>query len=374
MTCDKKWSFWIDRGGTFTDVIAISPQDELLTHKILSENPDQYDDAAIESIRLFLKLDKNQRIPSNKIEVVKMGTTVATNAFLERKGSKTLLVVNDGFKDALRIGYQNRPDLFALNIHLPEQLYYEVIELPGRVDANGVTITAVDKELTKKEFNRFYDMGIRSMAIVLMHGYRYKSNEKLLLKIAREVGFQQISVSHEVSPLIKFISRGDITVIDAYLSPILDQYIKKTQEKLPGVKLMFMKSNGGLTEAQWFRGKDSILSGPAGGIVGAIDVSKSAGFKKIIGFDMGGTSTDVSHFSGSYERTFDTQISGIRVRAPMMKINTVAAGGGSVLFYDGARFRVGPESAGANPGPASYGKGGPLTVTDANIILGRIQP
>ena len=374
MTYVKKWSFWIDRGGTFTDVIAISPQDELLTHKILSENPDQYDDAAIEGIRLLLKLEKNQRIPSNKIEVVKMGTTVATNALLERKGSKTLLVVNDGFEDALRIGYQNRPDLFALNIHLPEQLYHEVIELPGRVDANGATITAVDKELAKKEFNRFYDMGIRSMAIVLMHGYRYKSNEKLLLKIAREVGFKQISVSHEVSPLIKFISRGDITVIDAYLSPILDQYIKKTQEKLPGVKLMFMKSNGGLTEAQWFRGKDSILSGPAGGIVGAIDVSKSAGFKKIIGFDMGGTSTDVSHFSGSYERTFDTQISGIRVRAPMMKINTVAAGGGSVLFYDGARFRVGPDSAGANPGPASYGKGGPLTVTDANIILGRIQP
>ena len=231
MTYVKKWQFWIDRGGTFTDVIAISPQDELLTHKILSENPDQYDDAAIEGIRLLLKLEKNQRIPSNKIEVVKMGTTVATNALLERKGSKTLLVVNDGFEDVLRIGYQNRPDLFALNIHLPEQLYHEVIELPGRVDANGATITAVDKELAKKEFNRFYDMGIRSMAIVLMHGYRYKSNEKLLLKIAREVGFQQISVSHEVSPLIKFISRGDITVIDAYLSPILDQYIKKTQWK-----------------------------------------------------------------------------------------------------------------------------------------------
>ena len=370
----KKWQFCIDRGGTFTDIIAISPQDELLTDKILSENSNQYDDAAIEGIRRFLKLNKNQKIPSKEISVVKMGTTVATNALLERKGSKTLLVVNDGFRDALRIGYQNRPDLFALNIHLPEQLYHEVIELPGRVDAHGDTITAVNKELAKKEFKRFYDTGIRSIAIVLMHSYRYKSNEKLLFKIARDVGFPQISVSHKVSPLIKFISRGDITVIDAYLSPILDQYIKKIQKKIPGVKLMFMKSNGGLTEAQWFRGKDSILSGPAGGIVGAIDVSKSAGFKKIIGFDMGGTSTDVSHFSGSYERTFDTQISGIRVRAPMMKIHTVAAGGGSVLFYDGARFRVGPDSAGANPGPASYGKGGPLTVTDANIILGRIQP
>ncbi|MBT3916806.1 MAG: 5-oxoprolinase, partial [Rhodospirillaceae bacterium] len=303
-----------------------------------------------------------------------MGTTVATNALLERQGEPTLLVINQGFKDALRIGYQNRPDLFALKIELPEQLYSRVAEVPGRLNAEGEELTPLDEVQARSELQAAFDEGLRSVAIVLMHGYRYPDHEQRIGRIASEIGFSQISVSHEVSPLMKLISRGDTTVVDAYLSPILSHYVDQVASELGEVKLMFMQSNGGLTDARRFRGKDSILSGPAGGVVGAVGTAAMAGFAKIIGFDMGGTSTDVSHYAGEFERAFDTLIAGVRVRAPIMQIHTVAAGGGSILHFDGARFRVGPDSAGAHPGPASYGKGGPLTVTDANVLLGRVQP
>jgi 5-oxoprolinase (ATP-hydrolysing) len=370
----SKWQFWIDRGGTFTDIVAQDPEGVLIARKLLSEDPEHYADAAIEGIRRLLGLQVGEAIPADKIQVVKMGTTVATNALLERNGAPTLLVINDGFKDALRIGYQNRPDLFALNIELPEQLYSAVLEVPGRFNATGGELRALDEELAAKGLQTAYDDGLRSVAIVLMHGYRYPGHEQRLAQIAEEIGFTQISTSHEVSPLMKLISRGDTTVVDAYLSPILRHYVDQVAGELGGVKLMFMQSNGGLTDARRFRGKDSILSGPAGGVVGAVGTAEMAGFDKIIGFDMGGTSTDVSHYAGTFERAFDTQVAGVRVRAPIMQIHTVAAGGGSILHFDGARFRVGPDSAGAHPGPASYGKGGPLTVTDANVMLGRVQP
>ena len=371
---DKKWQFWIDRGGTFTDIIGKNPNDEIIAIKLLSENQDHYEDAAIEGIRRLLGIEPAAVIPTDKIQVIKMGTTVATNALLERKGVPTLLVVNEGYKDILRIGYQNRPDLFALNIKLPKQLYSRVLEVSGRYNADGKELVPLDEDNTIKGLQNAFNDGFQSVAIVMMHSYRYKAHEERIAKIAKEIGFKQISVSHEVSPLMKLISRGDTAVVDAYLSPVLHHYVDQVKAKLAGVRLMFMQSNGGLTDAERFRGKDSILSGPAGGIVGAVGTAKMAGFDKIIGFDMGGTSTDVSHYAGDFERTFDTKVAGVRVRAPMMKIHTVAAGGGSVLHFDGARFRVGPTSAGANPGPASYGKNGPLTVTDANIMLGRIQP
>ena len=374
MTYDDRWQFWIDRGGTFTDIIARHPNGELIARKLLSEDPEHYPDAAIEGIRRLLEVAPGDAIPADKIQAVKMGTTVATNALLERKGEPTLLVINEGFRDALRIGYQNRPDLFALNIVLPEQLYARVAEVPGRLNAKGKELTPLDKEVGAKELQAAFDTGIRSVAIVLMHGYRFPEHEQRLGQIAKYIGFTQISVSHEVSPLMKLVSRGDTTVVDAYLSPILRHYVDQVADELGNVKLMFMQSNGGLTDAKRFRGKDSILSGPAGGVVGAVGTAAMAGFDKIIGFDMGGTSTDVSHYAGEFERAFDTQIAGVRVRAPIMQIHTVAAGGGSILHFDGARFRVGPNSAGANPGPASYGKGGPLTVTDANVMLGRVQP
>ena len=369
-----KWEFWIDRGGTFTDIVGKNPDGGLIARKLLSEDPDHYADAAIEGIRRLLIVEPGAVIPINEIRVVKMGTTVATNALLERGGAPTLLVMNDGFKDALQIGYQNRPDLFALNIKFPEQLYAQVIEVTARISAGGKELTQLNEVSSRKGLQDAFSSGLRSVAIVLMHGYRYPVHEQRLGEIAKEIGFTQISLSHEVSPLMKLISRGDTTVVDAYLSPILRHYVEQVAVELPNVKLLFMQSNGGLTDARRFRGKDSILSGPAGGVVGAVGTAELAGFKKIIGFDMGGTSTDVSHYAGTFERAFDTQVAGVRVRAPIMKINTVAAGGGSVLHFDGARFRVGPDSAGANPGPASYGKGGPLTVTDANLILGRVQP
>ncbi|MBT3991139.1 MAG: 5-oxoprolinase [Rhodospirillaceae bacterium] len=375
---EKKWQFWIDRGGTFTDIVARQPDGALISRKLLSEDPAHYEDAAIEGIRRLLDVAPGAAIPADKIQAVKMGTTVATNALLERKGEPTLLVINEGFKDALRIGYQNRPDLFALNIELPEQLYSRIAEVPGRFNATGDELAPLDEEISAQELQAAFEDGLRSVAIVLMHGYRFPAHEQRLAEIAKAIGFTQISVSHEVSPLMKLISRGDTTVVDAYLSPILSHYVDQVAEKLNGelgeVTLMFMQSNGGLTDARRFRGKDSILSGPAGGVVGAVGTAEMAGFDKIIGFDMGGTSTDVSHYAGEFERAFDTQVAGVRVRAPIMRIHTVAAGGGSILHFDGARFRVGPDSAGANPGPASYGKGGPLTVTDANVMLGRVQP
>ena len=374
----NRWQFWIDRGGTFTDIVARTPEGVIVTHKLLSENPEHYRDAAVAGIRHLLGIAPDAPIPVAQIEAVKMGTTVATNALLERTGERTALFITRGFRDALRIAYQNRPRIFDRHIVLPELLYSHVIEVNERIGAHGDVLTPLDIEKTRLDLKQVYDAGYRSIAIVLMHGYRYQQHEKLVAGMARAIGYTHVSVSHEVSPLMKLVSRGDTTVVDAYLSPILRRYVDTVAAELTGVRLMFMQSSGGLTDARRFQGKDSILSGPAGGIVGAVRTSLLAGFDKIIGFDMGGTSTDVSHFAGArlsdMERAFETQVAGVRMRAPMMSIHTVAAGGGSILHFDGARYRVGPDSAGANPGPASYRRGGPLTVTDCNVMLGRSSP
>lgn len=369
-----QWHFWIDRGGTFTDIVGRAPDGNLHTHKLLSDNPEHYDDAAIQGIRELLGLSKGQVIPSALIGAVKMGTTVATNALLERKGDRTVLAVTRGFHDALRIGYQARPRLFDRNIILPELLYERVVEIDERVNAKDEVLVPFDPVGARAALQDAYDDGIRAVAIAFMHGYRVPDHEAACAAIAREIGFTQISVSHETSPLIKLVGRGDTTVVDAYLSPILRRYVDRVAGDLGDVNLMFMQSNGGLTDAHMFQGKDAILSGPAGGVVGAVQVSEAAGFGQMIGFDMGGTSTDVTHYNGEYERAFETLVAGVRMRAPMMQIHTVAAGGGSICSFDGARYRVGPESAGANPGPASYGRGGPLTVTDCNVMLGKLQP
>ena len=373
-----RWQFWIDRGGTFTDVIGRAPGGELHTLKLLSENPEQYADAAVEGIRRLLGLPPGAPIPADAVDCVKMGTTVATNALLERKGERTLLVTTRGFRDALRIGYQARPRLFDRRIVLPEMLYERVVEAEERVGADGELVQALDLVALRTDLQAAFDAGIRSAAIVFMHGWRYTAHERAAAALARELGYTQVSVSHEVSPLMKLVSRGDTTVVDAYLSPILRRYVDSVANQMPGVRLYFMQSGGGLTEAQHFQGKDAILSGPAGGIVGMVRTAVAAGHERIVGFDMGGTSTDVSHFTGGaageFERAFETLVAGVRLRAPMMSIHTVAAGGGSILGFDGARLRVGPESAGANPGPASYRRGGPLATTDANVLLGRIQP
>ncbi len=450
---DQRWQFWIDRGGTFTDVVAQRPDGALTIHKLLSENPERYRDAPLQGIRDLMGIGSDEPIPAEQIGVIKMGTTVATNALLERKGDRTLLITTQGFRDALRIGYQNRPDIFARRIVLPEMLYEQVVEVEERYSAQGEELLSIAPDAEKRLITALqaaYDDGIRACAIVLMHGYRYPDHENQVAAIARQIGFTQISVSHQVSPLMKLVSRGDTTVMDAYLSPILRRYVDRIaaeleqgaggaggagEDGIPRVetqyiasgedredredgivgvetkyiasggegkpiqnlkskiqnsdhpsthppihpsthppKLMFMQSNGGLTDAHLFQGKDSILSGPAGGVVGAVQASAIAGFDKIIGFDMGGTSTDVSHYAGEYERTFETEVAGVRLRAPMMSIYTVAAGGGSILTFDGARYRVGPESAGANPGPVCYRQGGPLTVTDCNVMVGKLQP
>ncbi len=373
------WQFWVDRGGTFTDIVAMQPGGNLVTHKLLSENPKQYADAAIQGIRDLLGLDPEEVLPAEQIDAVKMGTTVATNALLERAGEPTLLVTTQGFKDALRIGYQTRPDLFSLDVVLPEMLYSDVLEVKERVSARGELVEPLDELQARVGLQQAFDKGIRSIAILFMHGYRYADHEQRVATMAREIGFSQVSVSSEVSPLMKLVSRGDTTVVDAYLSPVLRRYVDQVSRALSGMeeaggRLMFMQSNGGLTDAHRFQGKDAILSGPAGGIVGMVRTADSAGFEKLIGFDMGGTSTDVSHYAGDFERAFETEVAGIRLRAPMMLIHTVAAGGGSILQFDGARFRVGPDSAGANPGPACYRNGGPLTVTDCNVMLGKLQP
>ncbi|MBV5318781.1 MAG: hydantoinase B/oxoprolinase family protein [Desulfobulbaceae bacterium] len=368
------WQFWIDRGGTFTDIVAKGPKGALQTCKLLSENPERYPDAALHGIRMILGLDADDPIPTEKIAVVKMGTTVATNALLERKGDPTLLLITRGFGDGLRIGYQNRPQLFARHIVLPEMLYAQVIEVDERVDAQGRVLLPLNASQAERDLKRAYDRGLRSVAIVLMHGYKYHQHEQRLAEIADTIGFSQISVSHRVSPLIKLIARGDTTVVDAYLTPILKRYVDQVASQLGTTRLMFMQSNGGLTDAQLFRGKDAVLSGPAGGVVGMVATAAMSGFDRLIGFDMGGTSTDVTHYDGAFERSFETQVAGVRMRAPMMHIHTVAAGGGSILHGDGGRFRVGPDSAGANPGPACYRRGGPLAVTDCHVLLGRIQP
>ncbi|WP_322470488.1 hydantoinase B/oxoprolinase family protein [Hydrogenophaga sp. SNF1] len=373
-TQDPRWQFWIDRGGTFTDIVAKRPDGTLTTHKLLSENPEQYRDAAVAGIRYLLGLKPGEPVTPRQVACVKMGTTVATNALLERKGEPTLLVTTRGFRDALRIAYQNRPRLFDRHIVLPELLYSRVIEAQERVGAHGELIKALDEAHLRERLWAAFDAGLRSVAIVFMHGYRYTTHEAAAARLASEIGFTQVSTSHETSPMMKFVSRGDTTVVDAYLSPILRRYVDQVAGEMPGVPLFFMQSSGGLTDAHRFQGKDAILSGPAGGIVGMARTATLAGHDKVIGFDMGGTSTDVSHYAGAFEREFETQVAGVRMRAPMMSIHTVAAGGGSILSFDGSRFRVGPESAGANPGPASYRRGGPLAVTDANVMLGKIQP
>ncbi|MEU7227066.1 hydantoinase B/oxoprolinase family protein [Streptomyces chrestomyceticus] len=371
-----RWEFWIDRGGTFTDVVGRRPDGRLVTGKLLSHRPGSTEDAAVAGIRAMLGLAPGAPVPAERIAVVKMGTTVATNALLERTGEPTVLVTTEGFRDALRIAYQNRPRIFDRRIVLPEALYERVIEVPERVDARGRVVRPPETDAARAELARAYEDGLRSAAVVLLHGYRYADHEKAVAALAKEAGFPQVSCSHEVSPLMKLVPRGDTTVVDAYLSPILNRYVAEVARQLPGVRLMFMQSNGGLREAAHFRGKDAVLSGPAGGVVGMARSSAEAGdgYDRVIGFDMGGTSTDVSHYAGSFERIFGNEVAGVRMRAPMMNIHTVAAGGGSVLHFDGRRYRVGPDSAGAVPGPACYRRGGPLTVTDANVMLGRVQP
>ncbi|MCX4861940.1 hydantoinase B/oxoprolinase family protein [Streptomyces canus] len=362
------WQFWVDRGGTFTDIVARRPDGRLLTHKLLSDNPARYADAAVAGVRALLDGSEEP------VDAVRMGTTVATNALLERKGERTLLIITRGFRDALRIAYQNRPRIFARRIELPDLLHERVVEADERVAADGTVLRAPDLDSLAGPLQEAYDDGIRAVAVVCMHSYLHPAHEQAIGQLAARIGFPQISLSSEVSPLMRLVPRGDTAVVDAYLSPVLRRYVRHVADELEGVRLMFMQSNGGLAEARQFRGKDAILSGPAGGIVGMARMSQLAGFDRVIGFDMGGTSTDVSHFAGEYERVFTTQIAGVRLRAPMLDIHTVAAGGGSVLHFDGSRYRVGPDSAGADPGPACYRGGGPLAVTDANVMLGRIQP
>src|SRR2546426_8015736 len=396
MQTDGSWDFWIDRGGTFTDIVGRRSDGALLARKLLSENPEAYRDAAVAGIRDLLGLKLGEPIPPGIIGSVKMGTTVATNALLERKGERTLLLVTKGYRDALRIGYQARPKIFARHIIKPEMIYERVVEVAERVRADGTVEKEPDLAAVRAELSAALAAGIKAVAIVFMHAYRYCEHEQRVAALTREIGFRQVSVSHEVSPLIKLVGRGDTTVVDAYLSPILQRYVAQVARDLGTAplplagrgsaqsaahgevaerepRLMFMMSSGGLTAAELFQGKDAILSGPAGGVVGMAETGREAGFARLIGFDMGGTSTDVSHFDGEYERAFETEVAGVRMRAPMMLIHTVAAGGGSVLHFDGARFRVGPDSAGANPGPKCYRRGGPLALTDANVMVGKLM-
>ena len=377
-TASEVWDFWIDRGGTFTDVVGRHPDGTLVPHKLLSENPEAYTDAAVQGIRDLLGLKAGEPIPPGRVGAVKMGTTVATNALLERKGERTLLLITKGFRDALKIGYQARPKIFARHIIKPDMLYERVAEVDERVRADGTVERAPDLGQVRRDLEAAKADGIAAVAIVFMHAYRYPEHERQVAALARELGFAQVSVSHEVSPLIKLVGRGDTTVVDAYLSPILRRYVAQVDKDLDArrsaARLMFMMSSGGLTAAELFQGKDAILSGPAGGVVGMAETGRQASFDRLIGFDMGGTSTDVSHFDGEYERAFETEVAGVRMRAPMMLIHTVAAGGGSILHFDGARFRVGPDSAGANPGPACYRRKGPLAVTDANVMVGKLIP
>ncbi len=377
MTASGRWRFYIDRGGTFTDVVAQAPDGALKSLKLLSEDP-RYDDAALEGIRRFLGVQTNASIPPQRVVEVRMGTTVATNALLERKGERVALVTTRGFKDQLRIGYQNRPKLFALNIELPDMLYERVVEVGERVTVEGEILRSLDEAALTKELRQQHEGGFNACAILFMHGYRYPAHEKRAAEIAHEIGFDHVSTSHETVPLQKFVSRGDTTVANAYLSPVLDRYSDRISRALgaheEGTRLFFMTSNGGLAAPAFFHGKDAIVSGPAGGVVGMAETAAAAGFQHVIGFDMGGTSTDVSRYDGAYERIYETEIAGVKLRVPMMAVHSVAAGGGSILHYDGARFRVGPDSAGADPGPMCYRRGGPLTVTDANVMVGKLVP
>ncbi len=371
-----RWEFWIDRGGTFTDIVARRPDGQLATHKLLSENPERYVDAAVEGIRAVMGM--RGRFADNAIGAVRMGTTVATNALLERKGEAVLLLITKGFRDLLKIGYQTRPKLFDLHIVRPELLYHRVAEIDERLDASGAVIRPLDEDAARAALQEGFDAGLRAVAIAGLHAYLNPVHEIRLAEIAREIGFSQVSVSHKVSGLAKLVGRGDTTVVDAYLSPILRRYVDQVAGALDMgracERLLFMQSSGGLTDARLFQGKDAILSGPAGGIVGMVSTAQVAGYDRLIGFDMGGTSTDVSHYAGVYERSFETEVAGVRMRAPMMDIHTVAAGGGSICRFAEGRFQVGPESAGADPGPACYRRGGPLTVTDCNVMLGKLNP
>lgn len=371
-----KWEFWVDRGGTFTDIVALDPSGKLHTHKLLSENPEQYADAAVQGIHDVMGVAG--ALPDSAIRAVKMGTTVATNALLERKGERVLLMVTRGFRDLLRIGYQTRPRLFDLEIRRPHLLYEMVGEMHERLDAEGTVITPLDEEAAREILQSAHDAGIRAVAIAGLHAYLNPIHEDRVAALARDIGFTQISTSGAVSKLARLVGRGDTTVVDAYLSPILRRYVDQVSGALDLGRacdgLFFMQSSGGLTDAQLFQGKDAILSGPAGGIVGMVKTAEAAGHERVIGFDMGGTSTDVSHYAGAYQRSFETEVAGVRMRAPMMDIHTVAAGGGSICKFEDGRFQVGPESAGANPGPACYRRGGPLTVTDCNVMLGKINP
>ncbi|MBU6156157.1 MAG: hydantoinase B/oxoprolinase family protein, partial [Alphaproteobacteria bacterium] len=378
MTDTPGWHIWIDRGGTFTDIVAIGPDGQPVTRKLLSENPEQYADAAVEGIRRVMSVGQGDPLPEDRIAAIHMGTTVATNALLERKGARTVLVTTRGLADQLEIGYQHRPRLFVRQVVRPAPLYSRVIEIAGRVDATGTELETLDEAAAAVALQAALDDGFESCAIVLMHAWRHPAHEKVIAALARRIGFTQVSASHEVSPLLKFVSRGHTTLADAYLSPVLARYVGQVSgplgDTIAGERLRFMRSSGSLATAAHFSGKDALLSGPAGGVIGMAETARQAGFDKVIGFDMGGTSTDVSRFDGAYNRTFETEVGFMRIRSPMLAVHTVAAGGGSILFYEGARMRVGPESAGANPGPASYRRGGPLTVTDANIMVGRIQP
>ncbi|MBV9571389.1 MAG: hydantoinase B/oxoprolinase family protein [Alphaproteobacteria bacterium] len=373
MSASAKWRFYIDRGGTFTDVVAEGPDGALRSLKLLSEHTD-YDDAALEGIRRCLGLASGAHLPSERIAEVRMGTTVATNALLTRSGEPVVLVTTRGFRDQLRIGYQNRPKLFVLKIELPDMLYARVIEADERVTADGEVLCALDETALREQLAGASGAGLSSCAILFMHGYRYPVHERRAADIARELGFRQVSTSHDTVPLVKFVSRGDTTVADAYLSPVLSRYAERVSSALSGTRLYFMTSNGGLAAPEFFRGKDAVASGPAGGVIAMAETAREAGFERVIGFDMGGTSTDVARFDGTYERTYETEVAGVRLRVPMLALNTVAAGGGSILHYDGAHFRVGPDSAGADPGPRCYRRGGPLTVTDANVMVGKLRP
>ncbi len=386
------WRFWIDRGGTFTDVVAQAPDGSLRIHKLLSADPGRYEDAAIEGVRRLLGLrgggggerdggggvggdcDCDEPIPEALVAEVRMGTTVATNALLEREGTPTLYVTTRGFGDALRIGYQDRPDIFALDIRLPAPAYARVLEVDERVGADGQVVRPLDEEGTRRGLEEARRAGLDACAIAFVHGYAHPEHERRVAELARAAGFSQVSVSHDTSPLMKLVGRGETTVVDAYLSPILRRYVDGVAAQLGDVRLRFMQSHGGLTDAALFRGKDAVLSGPAGGVVGAVAVSGRAGFDKVIGFDMGGTSTDVSHYAGELERSYESVVGGVRLRSPMLRVHTVAAGGGSICTFEGGRYRVGPRSAGADPGPACYGKGGPLTVTDCNLVAGKLRP
>ncbi len=378
MTDTHGWHIWIDRGGTFTDIVALDPDGYPRTLKLLSECPEQYPDAAVEGIKRVMGVGQGSPLRPEDIASIHMGTTVATNALLERKGARTVLVTNHGLADQLEIGYQHRPKLFVRRILRPAPLYERVIEVDGRLDVDGQVLTPLDTEAAEAAMREALKAGFTACAIVLMHAWRHPAHEQELAALARAIGFTQVSASHEISPLLKFVSRGHTTLADAYLSPVLAKYVNQVSGALGDTitreRLRFMRSSGSVATSAHFSGKDALLSGPAGGVIGMAETARQAGFKRVIGFDMGGTSTDVSRFDGAYNRTFETEINGMRIRAPMLAVHTVAAGGGSILFSDAARMRVGPESAGANPGPAAYRRGGPLTVTDANIMVGRIQP